>query len=129
MDQYKGSYVARLLSLCLPSSCSVSTLLLFLISFFRPGSSISLGFILTLSLSLLVYLSFSLSSFYSLFLCLSLYQSLSLRAWCARSEGEWRCLSIDRIWLSSVYPWIFCLLREMRKKRLRSNDSHSEMRK
>lgn len=94
MDQYEGSYVVRLLSLCLPSSCS--TLPLFLISFFRPGppllSARSLSFSASLSLP-----PSHLSS-------VSFFESLMCTK---RTEANGECLPIDRVRLSSVYPLNF----------------------
>lgn len=97
MDQYEGSYVVRLLLLCL--SPSHLTFLLFLISFFPPGSSISLGFILSI---------FCLSLLHFLFPFLSFSQSLSSRTRCARRRRR-MTMFVDR---TMLWTMIFRLLPE-----------------
>lgn len=96
MDQYEGSYVVRLLLLCL--SPSHLTFLLFLISFFRPDPPFLCFILLTLcfSPSLLIRLSLLHSPlpFFSIFLYLS--QSLSSRTRCAQRRKRMTML-VDRL--------------------------------
>lgn len=105
MDQYEGSYVVRLLLLCLSpshltflSSLSLSSVWIFHFSRLHPFNS---------PFHSLLYLSFSSppSSLF-LFLSFSISLSLSLRELGVHEdEGEWRCLSIDWIrWSSRLLP-------------------------
>lgn len=117
MDQYEGSYVVRLLLLCL--SLSHLTFLLFLISFFHPDPLFLLASSSRFSVSLpLCQFIFLFSTFFFLF-SFSISLNLSLRELDVHEdEGGWRCLSIDWGRWSSVYSQNFPSLCKTWKKRV-----------